>query len=208
MELPFGWPGGDWQTTARLVGLIIGSYLFLIWVASILWAYRDIRSRTRDIATQVIGMSIIIVLPLVGVPAYLIARPRETLRETYDRQLEQEAILSDLHAVPTCPECQRPVDQDWALCAFCSYQLKEPCVECGRLLQNAWRHCPYCSATHPRARSMSKTRSPEEAERPLDADGDGAQGEDVTEPSRRPRATETMPISARPGRGSSGRRPG
>lgn len=207
MELPFGWPGGDWQTTAKLLGFIIGSYLFLIWVASILWAYRDIRSRTRDIASQVIGMSIIILLPLVGVPAYLIARPRETLREAYDRQLEQEAILSDLHAVPTCPECQRPVDQDWALCAFCSYRLKEPCVECGRLLQNAWRHCPYCSATRPRARDASGARTREQPERP-DEPVDGAQVEGAAEPTSRPRAAETVPISGRPGRGSSRRRSG
>ena len=205
MELPLGWPGGDWQTTARIVALIIGSYLFLIWVASVLWAYRDIRSRTRDIASQVIGMSIIILLPLVGVPAYLIARPRETLREAYDRQLEQEAILSDLHAVPTCPQCQRPVEQDWAICAFCSHDLKEPCGACGRLLQNAWRHCPYCSATRQRARASSEARTSEQPER-SDEPADGAHVEDVAEPAPRPRSTETVPISARPGRGSSGRR--
>ena len=207
MELPFGWPGGDWQTTATIVGLVIGSYLFLIWLASVLWAYRDIRARTRDIATQVIGMSIIILLPLVGVPAYLIARPRETLREAYDRQLEQEAILSDLQAVPTCPECRRPVEPDWAICAFCSYELKEPCPGCDRLLHNAWRHCPYCSMQRQRRGDASERAGLETAEQ-ASGDAPAEPLQDVPDPPRRRRATETVPISARPGRSSSRGRAG
>ena len=204
VDLPFGWPGGDWQATARIVGLIVGSYVFLIWIASVLWAYRDIRGRTRDIASQVIAMSLIVLLPLVGVPAYLIARPRETLREAYDRQLEQEAILSDLHAVPTCPECRRPVDGDWAICAFCSHELKEPCPSCTRLLQNAWRHCPYCSATRQRGGEQQAERA--------GADSTDAEAErapvvgDAPERARPSRSTEAVPISARPGRARSERR--
>ena len=208
MELPFGWPGGDWQTTAKILGLIIGSYLFLIWAASVLWAYRDISGRTRDIASQVIAMSIIVLLPLVGVPAYLIARPRETLREAYDRQLEQEAILSDLHAVPACPQCRRPVDQDWAICAFCSHELKEPCPSCSRLLQNAWRHCPYCSTQRERASEPAETATQERAREDVAAAGDGASALGLPDARRRPTATETVPIAARPGRGSSEQRPG
>ena len=208
VELPFGWPGGDWQTTGKILGLVIGSYLFLIWAASVLWAYRDIRGRTRDIASQVIAMSIIVLLPLVGVPAYLIARPRETLREAYDRQLEQEAILSDLHAVPTCPQCRRPVDQDWAICAFCSHELKEPCPSCRRLLQNAWRHCPYCSTQRQRASDLAETATQERAEADAAAGADGASAPGLPAAPRRPSATETVPISARPGRGSSEERSG
>ena len=206
VDLPFGWPGGDWQATAKIVGLIVGSYVFLIWLASVLWAYRDIRGRTRDIASQVIAMSIIVLLPLVGVPAYLIARPRETLREAYDRQLEQEAILSDLHAVPTCPQCRRPVDQDWAICAFCSHELKEPCPSCSQLLQNAWRHCPYCSAPRQRGAEAQTERAGADA---MGADAERALVmDDASERERPPRSSETVPISARPGRAQSERRSG
>ena len=147
MDIPFGWPGGDWQTTARLAGALIGAYLFLIWAASVLWAYRDIQARTRDPVTRAIGLAVVAALPIVGIPIYLVARPRETLRESYDRQLEQEAILSELHSAPTCPQCRRPVEQDWAICAFCSHELKQPCPSCSRLLLNAWRYCPHCRAS-------------------------------------------------------------
>ena len=207
VELPFGWPGGDWQTTAKIVGAIIGSYLFLIWVASVLWAYRDIRGRTRDIATQVIGLSIIVMLPLVGVPAYLIARPRETLREAYDRQLEQEAILSELHSVPTCPECRRPVEQDWAICAFCSRELKQPCAGCERLLLNAWRHCPYCAMPRqrPAEAAPAAAREPESASRRPAAPA--APIEAAPEAPRRARSGGSPPLAGRPGRPAPGERP-
>ena len=151
MDILVDWPGGDWQTTAKLAAGVIGTYLFLIWIASILWAYRDIRSRTRDPVSQLIGLSIIAALPLVGVPIYLVVRPPHTLREAYDRQLEQEAILSELHSISTCPQCRRPVDENWMVCAFCSHELKQPCGSCDRLLLNAWRHCPYCAETRQRS---------------------------------------------------------
>ena len=150
VDVLIGWPGGDWQATARLAAGLLGAYLFLIWIASVLWSYRDIRGRTRDPVSQLIGVSIVAALPLIGIPVYLVVRPRETLREAYDRQLEQEAILSELHSVPTCPECRRPVDGEWAICAFCSHTLKQPCSSCSRLLMNAWRHCPYCATARPR----------------------------------------------------------
>ena len=144
------WPGGDWQATARIAGSLVGAYLALVWIASALWAWRDIRSRTRDIVSQAVGVSLVIALPLIGIPIYLAVRPTHTLRESYDRQLEQEAILSELHAVPTCPQCRRPVDGDWMVCAYCSYALRQPCGACERLLMNAWRHCPYCGAARER----------------------------------------------------------
>ena len=207
MDLPFGWPGGDWQTTAKLIGFILGSYLFLIWVATILWAYRDIRGRTRDIASQAIGMSMILALPLVGVPIYLVARPRETLREAYDRQLEQEAILSELHSVPTCPQCRRPVDQDWAVCAFCSHELKQPCASCNRLLLNAWRHCPYCTAPRPHAAGMAGTPARASAE-PATMEAATTSDDREAERPRRSRSAEAVPIPARPGAGAPEERPG
>ena len=138
---------GNLLTIAKILGGIIGAYLFLIWVASLFWAYRDMRSRTRDFVTWLAGVSVLVFLPLIGYPVYLAVRPAQTLREAYDRQLEQEAILSELHSAPTCPECRRPIDGEWMICAFCSHALKLPCGSCGRLLMNAWRHCPFCAVT-------------------------------------------------------------
>ena len=166
MDVLIAWPGGDWQATAKLAAGLVGTYLFLIWVASILWAYRDIRGRTRDPASQLIGISIVTALPLLGVPIYMVVRPRDTLREVYDRQLEQEAILSELHSVSTCPQCRRPVEGDWAICAFCSHELKQPCSSCDRLLLNAWRNCPYCAEPRQRPAEAVAAASRIEVEEP------------------------------------------
>ena len=108
MDVLVGWPGGDWQSTAKVAGALVGSYLGLLWVASILWAYRDIRGRTRDPVSHIVAVGIVGVLPLVGLPIYFALRPDETLQAAYDRQLEQESILSELHSVSACPNCRRP----------------------------------------------------------------------------------------------------
>lgn len=144
------WPGGDWQATLRLGGALIGGYLLVLWFASILWVYRDIQARTRDPITQAIGVGISVVFPLVGLPVYWVVRPQETLQEAYDRQLEQEAILSELHSVTGCPNCRRPVSDDFMVCAYCATALKAPCGSCGRLLQFSWRVCPTCATARPR----------------------------------------------------------
>ena len=186
MDFLVGWPGGDWQTTAKLAAVLVGGYLFLIWIASILWAYRDIRGRTRDPVSQLIGVSIVTAVPLVGIPIYSLVRPRDTLREAYDRQLEQEAILSDLHSVSTCPNCRRPVDDDWMICAYCSHSLKQPCGTCSKLLMNAWRRCPYCGeGREPAAAAPAASRLEVEEPPPLEL-----------QPERRRRASAATAVHA------------
>ena len=145
MDVLIGWPGGDWQSTARIAGALVGSYFALLWVASILWAYRDIRGRTRDPVSHIVAVGIVGSLPLVGLPIYLALRPDETLQAVYDRQLEQEAILSELHSVSACPSCRRPVQDDFMVCPHCRTVLKDACHSCNQLMLRAWKFCPFCS---------------------------------------------------------------
>ena len=155
MDVLIGWPGGSWQDTLRLGAALGIGYFLLLWLTTTLWAYRDIRSRTRDPASQAVGVAIVGALPLVGIPLYLVVRPRETLRDAYERQLEQEAILSELHSSSSCPNCRRPVQDDFMVCAHCSTNLKAPCKSCGRLLTHAWRACPYCATPKASAQQVS-----------------------------------------------------
>ncbi|MDA0271413.1 MAG: zinc ribbon domain-containing protein, partial [Chloroflexi bacterium] len=150
MDLLISWPGGDWQVTARLIAVLLTGYLLVLWVASVLWVYRDIRARTGDPVTQGIAVAIAVVFPVVGLPVYMVLRPGETVQQAYERQLEQEAILSELHSISACPSCRRPIEHDWVVCAHCSSQLRTPCTSCGRPLQFAWRHCPHCATARPR----------------------------------------------------------
>ena len=184
MDVLIGWPGGDLAGTLKLVGVVVFGYLFVLWVASVLWSYKDIRSRTRDPIAQGIGVGIAALFPIVGLPVYLVLRPRETLSEAYARQLEQEAILSDLHAISSCPNCRRPVEDDFQVCAHCATPLRQPCPRCGRLLQFSWRHCPFC------ATAREGARQPRAAAQPASGGGGG-----------RARAEGTPARGARPARG-------
>ena len=150
MDVLIGWPGGDWQATLQIVGAIVGGYLFVLWISSVLWVYKDIRSRSRDMVTQATAVGIGIVFPVVGLPVYLVLRPSERLIDAYARRLEQEAILSDLHSISACPTCRRPIEEEFTACPHCATSLKSPCAHCSRPLQFSWRNCPYCAT--PRAR--------------------------------------------------------
>ena len=153
MDVLIGWPGGDWQTTLQLVVVLLLGYY---WLIAIPWAYRDIRSRTHDPLSQLIGVALVVALPLLGIPLYLVLRPSETLQQLHDRQIEQEAILSELYSVSACPSCRRPVQDDFMACPYCRAVLKEPCASCSRLLMRAWRHCPYCATSRAPVRAAGR----------------------------------------------------
>jgi len=149
VDLLISWPGGDWQATARLAATLVIGYLALIWLATVIWTYRDISSRTRDPISQAVSVSIVVVLPLIGLPIYMALRPPETLQHAYDREIEQEAILADIQTMSACPSCRRPAEADFRVCAYCGTNLKEPCPRCNQLMLHAWRYCPHCAT--PRA---------------------------------------------------------
>jgi hypothetical protein len=79
-----------------VVGWALLAYLLLLWAASVLWAYRDIRSRSDDIVVQVLAVSLTLLLPFAGIPLHLILRPRQTLAEKYERTLEEQYLRRDL----------------------------------------------------------------------------------------------------------------
>lgn len=162
-DVLIGWPGGGWQASARLFSGLLGVYMLVLWLTSILWVYRDIRGRSEDPLSHLIAVSIAVLFPVVGLPVYLILRPAETLTMIYERQLEQDALLSELHAVNACPNCRHPVSEDFVVCAFCAVTLKQPCSQCGRPLQRSWRHCPYCAAARPQAQQYEARRMAVEA---------------------------------------------
>ncbi len=160
MHVLIGWPGGSPQDTAVLVGGIIAIYLALIWLTSILWVVRDIRARTTDIASQATAVVIASALPFVGLPIYMILRPAETMQTAYDRQLEEEAILTELHAISACPNCRRAIDDEYMVCPHCSTELRDPCRHCQRSIAKAWGTCPYCATPREAATPALATREP------------------------------------------------
>lgn len=132
-----------------LAGLVAGVWALLLWLSIIVWIYRDIRERTRDLGLQVLAVFVAIMFfpgfNIPGLALYLMLRPRETLEEAYARSLEEEALLREIGDEGMCPSCRRFVEQGWRICPYCATQLKDVCVKCEQLLSFNWVACPYCA---------------------------------------------------------------
>lgn len=157
--------GGLANTIGSALQLLVamcGAFLLAFWLAIIIWTWRDIRARSRDIFAAILAVVLVAIFPVVGLLLYLLLRPKETLAEAYDRALEEEALLRSVEEQLVCPNCQRAVDKDWRYCAYCHTQIKKDCPNCSRLLELGWTLCPYCgsSATVPKVRTREELPPP------------------------------------------------
>lgn len=151
------------QVTSFLVGAasVVGALLAALLGGLTIWAFRDIRSRTRDPFVQILATITVGVIPVVGILVYLMLRPRETLAEAYVRALEEESLLSSIENQEFCPTCGRRVDGDMQWCPKCHARLRDACGDCGRAIHLAWDLCPYCGAAHtPAAAATVKPAKP------------------------------------------------
>ena len=136
----------NWQGWAVLSGLVFGSYFAIVWIAATYWTYKDISARTREPVTQMLMVLLVLVFFLPGLLLYLIIRPKLTLAERYDRQLEAEALLRELQEDPACPFCRRKIGPDFVMCPYCRTALGTACESCSKVLSFSWVLCPYCGA--------------------------------------------------------------
>jgi RNA polymerase subunit RPABC4/transcription elongation factor Spt4 len=156
---------------AILAGLVGGVWALLLWLSIIVWVYRDIRDRSRDLGLQVLAVFVVMMFfPAFNIPGlvlYLMLRPRETLEEAYARSLEEEALLREIGDEGVCPSCRRFVERGWRVCPFCQTHLKDVCRECSQLLSFSWVVCPFCgkerkSATVAAGPARSAMKAPEQ----------------------------------------------
>src|SRR5262245_60966275 len=126
-----------------------GVVLAAFWLAMIIWAYRDMRSRSRDSLAQIFVGVTVAVLNVPGLFIYILLRPRETLAEAYERSLEEEALLQAIEEKPDCPGCGQRVMNEWQVCPSCHTRLKKPCPVCGHFLELSWSICPRCASSQP-----------------------------------------------------------
>jgi hypothetical protein len=129
---------------ATVLGWALAAYLVLLWAASVLWAYRDIRSRSDDVIVQVLAVSLVLLLPFAGIILHLILRPRQTLSERYERTLEEQYLRRDLEENMVCPQCQRGIEPEFILCPHCHTTLRRRCTTCDHVIDLTWTICPYC----------------------------------------------------------------
>jgi RNA polymerase subunit RPABC4/transcription elongation factor Spt4 len=127
--------------------LVTAVFLTSLWLGMVLWTFRDIRSRSRDIIVQLLATLMVGILTLPGLLVYFLTRPRETLAEAYEHALEQEALLQAIEEPEVCSGCGTKVNPEFQYCPYCHTQLKKVCVACEKVLDLDWNICPYCGAT-------------------------------------------------------------
>lgn len=136
------------DTLNKVLGIVIGflvAFTVIFWISLIVWTFRDIRSRTQDMLTQILATLLVAVFFIGGLFIYLILRPRQTLAEIYERQLEEESLLAEMTERQTCNNCHARIESDFQICPSCGQKLKRPCPKCERLLELRWAFCPYCA---------------------------------------------------------------
>lgn len=136
----------DVLLAVTIYGIII---IAAFWLTIIVWVYRDMRSRSRDTLAQLGAALMVAILTLPGLIIYLFLRPRESLAESYERSLEEEALLQEIEEKVTCPGCGQRVRENWQACPHCYTRLKKPCIHCRQMLELSWQVCPYCTTPQP-----------------------------------------------------------
>lgn len=138
-----------WITTLQgLVGPLIGcmvAFIVVFWLSLVIWTFRDIRARSQDFLTQILATVLVTLFPFGGLFIYMILRPRQTLAEIYERQLEEESLLAEMTERQTCNNCHARIESDFQVCPSCGQKLKRSCPKCERLLELRWTFCPYCA---------------------------------------------------------------
>lgn len=148
------------QPFVILFAALFAAFLTATWISVVIWTFRDIRARSRDIFAQILATLMVLVFfplfPLPGWVLYLILRPRETLAEAYERSLEEEALLQGIEERMACPGCNRRIEEEFMICPTCHTRLKKACPACGRLLHLRWNLCPYCGAVQTAVKAPSQ----------------------------------------------------
>ncbi len=150
----------DWESLVAILVAVLIAYAVILWLGSIVWAYRDIRARTPDGWTQAVSVALVVVFNLPGLLLYLVLRPHETLNDAYERRMEAEALRRDMQqAQATCPACQHAVQDDYLVCPNCRTRLREACSNCSRPLEMSWAACPFCTSPGPKSRDAKPAAS-------------------------------------------------
>ncbi len=132
------------ESIVQLFFALAGAYVAAFWFGLVIWTFRDIQQRSRDAVVQVLATLLVLFSGVLGVVLYLILRPSETLADNYQRSLEEEAIIREIDASPSCPSCQHLVESDYIRCPQCGQSLRKQCETCVRTLEVQWKICPYC----------------------------------------------------------------
>jgi hypothetical protein len=149
--LPLAYFGIESSGLSLVIDLLI-LFVVVLYFSLIYWTYTDARRRIID--PMLVGCATAASLfPFVGTIIYMILRPPEYLEDVRERELEMQAAEARLYDLDhgLCPHCDYRVERDFVRCPSCLRRLKERCVACQRPLDQEWAICPYCETEVPGA---------------------------------------------------------
>lgn len=134
-------------TILNLLGSCTLVFLLGLSIALTIWVWRDSHARTTNRQFQRLVTLLVALGFLGGLLIYLLIRPRRTLAQEYQQQVEEEALLAELAERRTCSACQEHLTDEFQVCPSCGNELRRPCPRCQRLLNLQWQFCPWCALT-------------------------------------------------------------
>jgi len=133
----------------RLGATIAAGYVVIVWLASALWAFVDLRRRAASLVWPYVSAAgVIVATPLLfplAILVYMVVRPSGTVAERRLNELRDASLGLEVDR-PTCPGCRAPIDEEWLLCPRCRTALAHRCDRCGQVAAIGWDACAWCGA--------------------------------------------------------------
>jgi Double zinc ribbon len=144
----------------QIIATFLIAFLVVLWLTLCFWTFRDIQSRTNDVLAQVFATLLVVFFNIPGVLLYVLVRPKTTLAQLYEANLQEEYMLQDLEEREICPTCRVKSQPDFMFCFNCRTRLRRECPNCGQIVKVKWSNCPYCSfAIKPKSREAAVERA-------------------------------------------------
>ena len=138
------------QPAVQLVLAVVAGYVVILWIATALWAFVDMRRRTVNVfAPYATAAAVIVASPLLfplALLVHVVVRPAGTVA---DRRIGglRDAALSFETERQTCPGCNKRVAADWLLCPSCRTTIAHRCEGCGHAVSAGWDACAWCGVS-------------------------------------------------------------
>jgi hypothetical protein len=123
-SITFG-PGGLRWSSFSFFSLV----LLIIWIAVIVWVYRDAERRGMN---GVLWALLVLIGNIIGLIIYLIVRS------------DSLSYQSETPPTQNCPSCNKGVPSSFGYCPHCGTQIQPTCPSCGKAVEKDWKACPHC----------------------------------------------------------------
>lgn len=126
-----------------VVAFYVFALLVLQWVFVTIWIRIDAGRRYKEL-WGVALMTMIGMVPLIGLFLYLILRNKYSIDEKYYIELEKKALFSESLSVAECYNCKKINENENIFCSYCGVKLKKQCPKCGTYSSYYNSYCAQC----------------------------------------------------------------